>query len=164
LDKKEFSEVQNRLLEVNKVIVKLDSAIRNSAFEFLKPYISSGVLAQPDPRRTPNDQPHASDEAELIEKHADGKPSDIVNLLAAIWFSEYGSNPFSVGYIREKADSAGLTISDRVDKTLNSAKDKGKSLYVSAGRGLFRPTVLGEGFFKTTYGVKKGTKAPPSEK
>jgi len=48
--------------------------------------------------------------------------------------------------------------------TLKQAKEKGKNLYVAAGRGLFKPTVVGEGFLKTTYGVGKGTKAPPAEK
>jgi hypothetical protein len=44
------------------------------------------------------------------------------------------------------------------------AKHKGKNLFVTTGRGLFKPTVVGEVFSKATYGVGKGTKVPPAEK
>ena len=165
MDKKAFSEVQERLLEVNKVIAKLDPSIRVPAFDFLKPYISSGAIApHVESKKAPVDQPPSGDVTELIQKHGDGKPHENVNLLAAIWFDEYGSNPFSIDHIRKEADSAGLTIPARPRMTLKQAKEKGKSLYVSGGRGLFKPTVIGEAFFKTTYGVRKGTKTPPTRK
>jgi hypothetical protein len=115
-------------------------------------------------KKTPADQAHSGDEAELIQKHGDGKPHENVNLLAAIWFSEYGSNPFSIEHVREKANSTGLTIPAHPRMTIKQAKEKGKNLYVSAGRGAFKPTVVGEAFFKTTYGIRKGTKAPPVKK
>ncbi|MGA2608327.1 MAG: hypothetical protein ABSH01_12840 [Terriglobia bacterium] len=165
MDKKAFSEIQERLLEVNGVIAKLDPSIRIAAFDFLKPYIStSKFIPPPDPQKPPVGEPRSGDEGELIQKHGDGKPHENVNLLAAIWFSKYGASPFSIVYIREKANSTGLTIPDRPSMTLKQAKEKGKNLYVAAGRGLFKPTVVGEGFLKTTYGVGKGTKAPPAEK
>jgi len=165
MDKKAFTDIQERLLEVNKVISKLDSSIRVSAFEFLKPYISSGKLAPPsDLHKPPTDEAPSIDVSELIQKHGDGKPHENVNLLAAIWFSEHGSNAFSLDYLREKASSTGLTIPAKPRMTLVQAKEKGKKLYGPAGRGLFKPTVIGEAFFKATYKVKKGTKTPPAEK
>jgi hypothetical protein len=56
------------------------------------------------------------------------------------------------------ADDAGVTIPDRLNMTLAAAVENGKQLFASAGRGLFKPTVHGEIYLKTTYGVKKGTK------
>jgi hypothetical protein len=165
LDKKVFSEIGERLIEVNKIIAKLDPSIRIAAFDFLKSYISGGKF-------TPATEPHkplateasAGDVSDLIQKHGDGKPHQNINLLAAIWFSEFGSSPFSLEHLRERAESTGLTIPASPRMTLKQAKDNGKKLYGPSGRGLFKPTVIGEAFFKTTYGVKKGTKSPPPEK
>jgi len=165
LDKKAFSELQERLLDVNRVITKLDSSIRVAAFDFLKPYISSGKLAvSADLHRPPTEETPPSDVAALIQKHSEGKPHENVNLLAAIWFSEHGSHPFSLDYLREQATSTGLTIPAKPRMTLVQAKEKGKKLYGPAGRGVFKPTVIGEAFLKTTYGVRKGTRTPPAEK
>jgi hypothetical protein len=166
VDKKAFGEVEERLLEVNKVIAKLDPSIRGVAFEFLKSYVSAGTLPPPptDPKKLPADHHATGDVTELIQKHGDGKPHENTNLLAAIWFAEYGASPFSVDYIKNKATEIGLTIPARPDKTLKSARDNAKALFAPTGRGLFKPTVVGEAFFKTTYNVRKGTKAPPSDK
>ena len=106
----------------------------------------------------------SGDVSDLIQKHGDGKPHQNINLLAAIWFSEFGSSPFSLEYLRQKAESTGLTIPASPRMTLVQAKDGGKKLYSPSGRGLFKPTVVGEAFFKATYSVRKGTKAPPPEK
>ena len=164
MDKKAFADLEERLLEVNKVIAKLDPSIRVIAFDYLKPYISDGALPPPDSKKgTTNHQP-AGDVSNLIQEHGDGKPHENINLLTAIWFSEYGSNPFSLDYVREKATEIGLTISARPDMALKQAKDGGKKLFATAGRGLFKPTVVGEAFFKTAYNVRKGTKTPAAEK
>lgn len=166
MDKKGFEAVEERLLEINKVIAKLDPSVRVAAFDFLKPYISGGTLPAPlaDPKKQAPDPQPASDVTELIQKHGEGKPNDNINLLAAIWFADYGSTPFSLDYLRERATETGLTIPARPDMTLRTAKDKGKNLFASAARGLFKPTVVGEAFFKTTYNVRKGTKTPPIDK
>lgn len=165
MDKKAFGEIEERLLEINKVIAKLDPSIRVAAFEFLKPYVSSGTLplAPAEHKKPHQDHEPIADVSELIQTHGEGKPNDNVNLLAAIWFSEYGSGPFSLEYLRDKATETGLTIPARPDMTLRQAKEKGKNLFASAGRGLFKPTVVGEAFFKTTYKVRKGTKTPPAK-
>jgi hypothetical protein len=165
LDKKAFDEIQDRILEVNKVVSKIDPSIRVAAFDFLKSYISSGNLVTPAvPNRPAADEHSGNDEAALIQKHGDGKPHENVNLLAAMWFMEFGSHPFSLDYVRAKAISTGLTIPERPSMTLVQAKEKGKKLYGPSGRGNFKPTVVGEAFFKATYQVKKGTKTPPSDK
>jgi hypothetical protein len=165
VDKNAFADLEERILEVNKVIAKLDPSIRVAAFDFLKSYISGGTLSAPtDTKRPPAEQQPSSDVTELIQKHGDGRPSDNVNLLAAIWFTDFGTNPFSLDYIQEKATATGLTIPTRPDKTLKSAMEKGKALFASAGKRLFKPTVVGEAFFRTTYNVRKGTKTAPSDK
>lgn len=165
MDRKAFAELQDRLLEVNKVITKLDSSIRVAAFDLLRPYISTGKLDAPsDSHKPPAEETPSIDVADLIQKHGEGKPHENVTLLAAIWFSEYGSHPFSLDYIREKATSTGVTVPERPDMTLRAAMENGKKLYEAiGGKGLFRPTVVGEAFLKTTYRVKKGTKAPPAK-
>lgn len=165
MDKKAFDNIEERLLEVNKAISRLDPSIRVAAFEFLKPYISGGTLpSAPDQKKHTSDRQASADVTELIQRHGDGKPHENINLIAAIWFSENGTNPFSLEYIRDKATETGLTISARPDMALKQAKEKGKNLFASAGRGLFRPTVVGEAFFKATYSVRKGIKTPSAEK
>ena len=52
------------------------------------------------------------------------------------------------------AGCGGLT--DQGDDVVN-----GKQLFVSAGRGQFKPTVHGEIYLKNSYKVKKGTKTRP---
>jgi hypothetical protein len=59
--------------------------------------------------------------------------------------------------VRQCETNVGLTIPDRVDKTFEHAKEKGKLLFKRAGRGKFRPTVIGEAQLKSTYSIKKGT-------
>jgi hypothetical protein len=163
LDKKALAEIEERLLEANKVIAKLDSSIRATAFDILKPYVLGGKpSAHADSPKEPPEEVPSSDIAHLIDKHGSGKPHENVNLLAAIWFSEYGSHPFSLQYIRDKATSTGVTIPAHPNMTLRQAKSEGKKLYEPMGeKGLYKPTVVGETFFKTTYGLKKGTKVPP---
>jgi len=165
MDKKGLSEIQNRLIEVNKIIVKLDPSIRTAAFDFLKPYMSTGqVVSSTDSQQRPADEPPSGDVAQLIHTHGGEKPHQNVNLLAAIWYSEYGSHPFSLQYVRDKATSTGVTIPAHPDMTLRQAKFKAKKLYEPlGGKGLYKPTVMVESFIKTTYGVKKGTKVPPDE-
>ncbi|HEV2350704.1 MAG TPA: hypothetical protein VG028_12750 [Terriglobia bacterium] len=166
MDKKALSDLEERLLEVNKVIEKLDPAIRVAGFEFLKPFVSSGKPSPPvDTYPLSAADVNPNDVEALIQKHGDGKPHENANLLAAIWYRDFGSHPFSLDHIRERATSTGLTIPAHVGMTFRQAKDNGKKLYESIGKGgLFKPTVVGEAFFKATYNVKKGTKTPPSHK
>jgi hypothetical protein len=162
VDKKKFDEIQERLLEINKVIEKLDPSIRTSAFELLKGHVTSGTNSHADGGKQPSDPPpDGVDLATLIANHVHDKPSDNVHLLTADFYRRYGSAPFTVDTLREAAVSAGLTVPDRLDMTLKQAKDGGKNLYQSAGHGLYKPTVPGELYLKKTYKVPKGTEPVP---
>ena len=171
MDKKAFGEIEARLLEVNGIIEKLDPSIRVAAFEFLKPYIAGGTIKvskDKDGKQEPDADPESGsassgDLDELVKKHGDNKPSENTKLLSAHWYSMYGSAPFSTKWIKATSASTGLTIPASVDMTLRQAKEKGKLLYEALGkRGLVKPTVAGEHYLKATYGVKKGTKTPPT--
>jgi hypothetical protein len=165
MDKKSLEHVEQRLLEVNGVIQKLDPSIRASSFELLKGYVTSGTpsgqlgsIAESGEKSSSED----SGLAELMQTHVHDKPSDNAHLLAADWYGQYGSSPFALNAMKERAEAAGLTIPDRLDMTYTAAQDAGKKLYQSAGRGFYKPTVTGELYLKKTYGVAKGTEAPPT--
>jgi hypothetical protein len=169
LDKKAFSEIQERLLEVNKLVTKLDSSIRVAAFDFLKPYILGGNIKAPSheqPALEDVDDTSTADLAASVEKYGgDDKPADNAKLLSAWWFSQYGSAPFSTRWVKATGNSTGLTMPDKPDMTYRQARAKGKKLYNALGQGgLFKPMIVGEAVLKTTYKVKKGTKIPPVEK
>jgi hypothetical protein len=164
MEKKGFDEVAERLLEINKTIAKLDPAIRSSAFELVKGYVSTGTQSTLSPDAKPKNEPHGGvvDLGALIAAHPEARPSENLELLTAYWYGNYGVTPFTVENLREAATDGGLTIPDRPDKTLKVAKEGGKKLYQSAGRGLFKPTVPGEMHLKQTYSLRKGTGTPPT--
>jgi hypothetical protein len=173
VDKKAFGEIESRLLEVNKVVEKLDASIRVAAFEFLKPYIAGGTITAPkskvehgegDQGGESDSAPTTGDLAGLVDKYgSNDKPSENARLLSAWWFSQHGTAPFSMKCIKETAASTGLTIPSSPAMTFRQATEKGKALYQALGKGgLVKPTVVGESYFRNTYKVKKGTKAPPT--
>lgn len=164
MDKRSFVEVNERLMEVNRIIEKLDPTIRPSAFELLKPYVQLGISSRSAEGSTPEVSSPAgggSNLSLLLEKHSDKKPSDNAFLLTANWYHQYGLVPFSLANIRQGATSAGLTIPERLDKTLQNAQDGGKKLYQTVSQGMYKPTVHGEIYLKRVYGVTKGTGTPP---
>lgn len=171
MDKKGLGEIEERLLELNKVIAKLDSSIRLAAFEFLKPYITDGIIRAAKTSHAHKDDDDGSNagqaadlETLVTEYGSDKKPSENARLLTAWWFSQHGSAPFSIKWIKETGDSTGLTLPETPAMTFRSAKVKGKDLYNAVGKGgLFKVTVAGETFLKATYKVKKGTRPPPAE-
>lgn len=89
------------------------------------------------------------------------KPSDNVHAIAAYWYSQYGTEPFSLEDVKGLADEVGLTVPERSDMTLSSAQRGGKKLYRRGPPGVYRPTVNGEKFFKDTFKVDKGRKRKP---
>jgi len=89
------------------------------------------------------------------------KPADNAKALAAFHYSQYGKASFTTDDIQKLADDGGLTVPDRIDKTLKVAKVKNKALFKQDGR-TFTPTVNGETFFKDTYKVTKGRRPKPS--
>jgi hypothetical protein len=165
VDKKRLEGVEQRLFEVNEIIQKVDPSIRASAFELFKGYVLlGGALTQPHepPENSAQYSAQPAGLSEMVQAHAHDKPSDNAHLLAAVWYQQYGSSPFELSAIKERAEAAGLTIPDRLNMTLTAAQDEGKKLYQSAGRGLYKPTVAGELYLKKKYGVTKGTAIPPS--
>lgn len=161
MDQKQFGERFARLREVGDLIEKLPPEIRSDAFALLKEYV---LPRSAGPSKEPNDQsgPDDSGDTNLFTQFDHEKPSDNVRLIAAHFFREYGSEPFLVDEVKALAAETGLTVPDRVDMTLANATEKGKKLFVAAGRGKFKPTVHGEAFLKSTYGVKKGTNTRPA--
>lgn len=158
MDQKEFNERASRLHEVGKIIEKLPTEIRNEAFGFLKGYISQQVAAPARKESPAEHEADSGDGADLFSKFDHNKPSDNARLIAAHLFQEYGSEPFSVEEVKAVAANVGITIPDRVDKTLGTAAENGKQLFTQVGRSKFKPTVHGESYLKTTYGIKKGKK------
>lgn len=171
MDKDKLHEVQSKLLEMNKIIVKLDPAIRGAAFDIMVPYYFEG---QPGRKAKGGEKPKGEKE-KVVEKEVDTgdlasfistydlkKPSDNVMLLVAWLYSQYGAYPLQVKEIKELADACGLVIPNRSDNTMRQAKDKGKSLFTQQGKG-WKLTVTGELYMKNTYNVKKGSKSIPKD-
>src|SRR5712692_405390 len=158
VDKNSLEDLAQRLIEVNGIIQKLDPSIRVSEFELFKGYLLAGsplAGSHHSTENSPESGPQPPGLSEMIQSHAQEKPSDNAHLLAAVWFGQYGSFPFGLSAIKECAEAAGLTIPDRLDMTFTSAQEEGKRLYQSAGRGLYKPTVAGELYLKKKYKVTK---------
>lgn len=163
MNKESLDGLEERLLEINKVIEKLDPSIRAGAFELLKSYVNTeGEFPDSAKGKERHSKSAGEDNglSSLVQEHHHDKPSDNVHLLAADWYRRYGSAPFALDGMKNAAVDAGLTIPERLDMTLKAAKDGGKNLYQSAGRGLYKPTVTGELYLKKTYDVAKGTNVP----
>lgn len=165
MDKKKFDEIVKRLKEVSGIVESVPSEIREESFKLLKPYITGSVSKEPPKKDDPNDD-HLSDSSsdeEFFSKHEHDKPADNVKLIAAYFYKEFGSEPFTIDEMKEKADGVGLTLPARPDMTLTQAKDKGKKLFQKISKGKFKPTVHGEANLKSSYSVRKGTKKRKAE-
>lgn len=165
MEAKTFEEIRRRLIEVDKVIRRLDPAIRANAFELFNDYLKGGTHTHLSGEGKHKPERPSGDDIDLrtlVEKHGDAKPSDNAFLLTADWYHKYGSAPFTVANIKQAATSAGLTVPDRLDMTLTAAQNEGKKLFQSVGRGSFKPTVTGELYLKKTYTVTKGNGTPPA--
>ena len=164
MDEATFKERVKRLNEINKVVEKLDPAIREQAFALLESYVGTGKVTH-GRESGGESEPELADEdadlADFVGKLEGADPADTVKALAAFLYKRHGKAPFTAKEINELANEAGLTVPDRVDATLRAAKDKGKALFRKAGKG-FTPTVQGEAFFKDTYKIKKGKLPKPS--
>ena len=147
------------MLEINKIIIELDPEIRLAAFSLLAPYVtvSDSIDAEDKTKRIDASKPQ--DAESFFARFDTARPADNVALLAAYLYSQHGNVPFSVEDIKTLAGAVGLIVPDRVDMTLRNSQREGKNLFQSTGRGLFRPTVHGELFFKNSYQVAKGHKS-----
>lgn len=163
MDEDQFNERATRLLAVSKIVEQVPAEIRSEAFGLLKNYVT-GEEAQTtqDSSRALGQADNENIDTDLFTRFDHDKPADNAKLIAAYFFQEYGSQPFSVDDVKEMAARVGITIPERVDMTFANALENGKQLFTKAGRGRYRPTVHGEAYMKTTYEVKKGTKNPES--
>ncbi|MBN1515132.1 hypothetical protein JXA32_01045 [Candidatus Sumerlaeota bacterium] len=160
MDKKKFDEIVKRLKEVSGVVESIPSEIREESFKLLKPYIM-GSAAKIAPDREDEHEDHCTDDGsdeDFFGKFDHDKPANNVKLIAAYYYKEFGTDPFSIDEMKEKADSVGITLPARPDMTLTQAKDKSKKLFQKADKGKFKPTVHGEANLKSVYSVRKGTK------
>ena len=169
MDEATFKERVKRLHEINKVVEKLDPAIRGQAFALLEDYIGAGKVSARRPEKggeeTDTEPEDASDRESDLEvfvgKLESDAPADNAKALAAFHYKRYGKAAFGTDDINELAEESGLTVPTRVDMTLKGAKEDGKALFRQVGK-TFTPTVHGEKFFKDTYKVKKGKLAKPT--
>jgi len=159
VDEKELKRRAARLAEVATILEKLPAEVRSAAFDLLKEYVT-GPSSEPRARtkETESTRPTlAQSEADFFGRFDHDKPADNAKLVAAWFYQEYGTEPFSLDEIRAKANAVGITIPERLDMTFLQAKEKGKRLFTRAGKGKFKPTVHGEKYLKSTYSVTKGT-------
>jgi len=164
-----FEERVKRLMEVNDVISKLAPSIQGAAFQVFIPYVTAraatGTSVDLEDARDDSDEQTPADFEVFLTKHtaSDTKPAENVNLIAAYFYSQRGSEPFSTDEIRKTGDDAGLTIPRRIDMTLKGAKRDGKAIYTQVPAGGYKPTVFGETVLKASYGVKKGRQKSASD-
>jgi hypothetical protein len=165
VDKQTFKDRVSRLKEVSTALEKLPAEVRGAAFGLLEAYVTAeadgtGGGRTPPKKSKPGREPagETGDASEFFGQFESLKPADNVRLVAAYFYQEYGVQPFGVDELKELADRVGVTVPGRIDMTLLAAKEKGKKLFIRAGRGQFKPTVHGEIHLKTEYKVKKGNK------
>ncbi len=147
----------DRLLEVNNIMTKLEPEVRAAAFLLLEGYVTAGGTSEAAKELGNSAGSANEDITTFFSRFNTDTPAENVVLLAAYHFSQYGSSSFSVEELKARALEVGLTLPERVDMTIRQARREGKGLFQSAGRGLFKPTVHGELFLRTTYQVAKGT-------
>lgn len=154
--------VRQRMSEVEEAVLELDQSVRAAAFAMMKSYILSGQLGASSPpllERDSREQLESADPGSLrdfFESRDLSKPAKAVMEITAYLFQEFGSEPFTTQEIRDIADEVGITVPQRIDMTLKSAKKNGKSLFRSVGKGKYAPTVFGEETLKADHNVRKG--------
>jgi len=162
MDDTRLEQIEARLKRANAIVEKLAPEIRADAFAVLRPYVEGDLAPS---HRTPAPKKGLSDRAQLLEAHGGSAPVDNVLLATAVWYSEYGSSPFTQDDIRTIIEEGGLTGPVRLDRTFDTTtKGKGRSLFRKVGPGRWVPSVPGETYFKETFGVSKGRAAPKPEK
>lgn len=168
MDEKTFKQLSEKLVQTGKLLEKLPSEVRLAAFELLKGYVTEmstedvGTQANMEEDKIKLKRQWKNKE-DFFGVFTHDKPADNVKLIAAYLYNEYGCDPFSVEEVKALSDDVGLTIPERIDKTLLVAKDKGKKLFTKTGKGKFKPSINGETYLKKTYNVTKGKKERPEE-
>jgi hypothetical protein len=171
--------IKKRMKEVEQAVLDLDETVRGAAFLVMQDYILGGagpVSEQAPPRKSrvgrSSTKTSKAEESSKIEPVADfngfvdmfesDNESDNAKVIAAHLYREYGAEPFSLDEVRKLAKSGGVTIPERLDMTFLQATADKKKLFKRAGKGMFRPSIHGQAYFKKTYNVKMGTKKRPA--
>ena len=162
MDKAAFQGRVKRLKEVNAIISKIDPSVRAAAFTLLEDYVRTESSSSTKTSKKTSTTATVGDRERFFSAYDNMRVSENALLVAAWWFSQYGTSSFSLAQIRAIADDVGITIPDRVDMTFRAAKRNKKSLFKRAGTGKYAATVHGQTYLKQTYNVKQGTKIPPS--
>jgi hypothetical protein len=169
------ASILQRMKEVEKAVLALDESVRGAAFLVMKDYILGEAASEPRPtgkttrRRSavkgtkeepaPSKVKAPADFNGFIDMFESETEAENAKAIAAHLYREYGAEPFSLDEVRKLAKTGGVTIPERLDMTYATvAVDKKKLFKRAAGRGMFRPSIHGEAYFKKTYGVKMGTK------
>lgn len=168
MDDERIKDAKKKLADINKTVSGLDVSIRAAAFEILAPLYFDDYEADddaPDPGekkpRTRRARTTPGNRDAFFNQHDHDKPKDNVHLISAWFYSQYGVTPVTQADARECANDVGLTIPERPDNTMRTAKKDGKNLYRQKGSG-WQLTVKGEAYVRETYEVKKGNKPRPT--
>jgi hypothetical protein len=157
MNKETLNARADRLFALNKIITQLEPEVRSAAFLLLQGYVTAEGTSEAAKSSGNSGGSANEDITTFFSRFNTDTPAENVLLLAAYHFSQYGSSSFTVDELKSRASEIGLTLPERVDMTIRQARREGKGLFQSAGRGLFKPTVHGELFLRTTYQVAKGT-------
>lgn len=162
-------EIAKRMKEVESVVLTLDESVRGAAFTMMESYILTGQnRKQRVPADVSEDLTNAVGREEDVQEEDDDvaaffndreiqKPAEAVYAVAAYFYSQYGSAPFTTKDVQDIADQVGLTVPDRLDNTLRNAGSNKKSVFKTKGGGWI-PTTTGELVLKEKFDVKKGRK------
>jgi len=153
-----LKDIESKLTEINAIISKLDPAIRLAAFEVLKTILLNeySVVMPVEAKLSKDNTP--GDVRDFYALFNPGKPADSALVLSGWFYTQRGSNSFTLEELRQLFDDVGVPMPDRIDMTLrNSARD-GKKLFQNATHGSYRPTVHGENYFKSEMNLKPGKK------
>jgi hypothetical protein len=168
MEKRHIEDIKKRLREINSIISDLDPAIRSAAFDLLAPLYFRDSGEPVSDKKSSKDKKqatkteHPDDLKTFCEAYSHDKANINVHLLAAWLYSQHGLFPITRKDINDLAAENSLTIPERPDKTMDTAKHKKKNLYRKHGVG-WQLTVHGESFLKKKYDVKKGNKPRLSE-
>ena len=163
MDTDEIAEAKKWLIDIDKTIKQLDPAIRLAAFERLAPkyFDTNGSSCQRDSTGQSASSDGDGDKGDFFESHGDGEPHQNVLLIAAWLYSQFGKFPITRAHVNTEAAETGLTIPDRPDMTMRTAKHDGRNLFRQRGRG-WELTVSGEARVKELFRVRRGNKQLPS--
>lgn len=169
MDDTKREEAKRSLTEINSIVGTLDPLLKERAINML------WSLYFPNERPTPNGDSTTSQKlgeqkpvsvdlssaATFFNSFKHDKPSDNALMIAAWLYSQYGVYQITPKEMLAFASKTGLTVAKRIDMTLKTAKEDGKTLFSQADNG-FELTLAGEAYLQKKFGIKKGTQPRPA--